>query len=210
MEYKFNPEQKFTEQWFDAIIPMWDKAFKIDSINFTKIKNVLEIGCYEGRATSYLCSEHLLDGTNYDVVDTFGGSLEEDGMSGTAERLKESDFIFNNFNHNISFYPKVNFEIYRGYSHNLLPKLNKDNKKYDFIYIDASHRADDTFVDAYYAHKMLNKDGILIFDDFAWKDPTDSHPVVSPELGIRQFFTMYKESYNVVFTGYQVAAQKTT
>ena len=65
MSFKYNPKQKFTEEWFDMMIPSWEKLFT-DVLVPSKIKNVLEIGCYEGRATSYICSEFLLDGTNYD------------------------------------------------------------------------------------------------------------------------------------------------
>ncbi len=205
MEFIYNKKQKFTEEWFDAMIPSWDKLFTEANFN---IKNVLEIGCYEGRATSFVCENFLEDGVNYEIVDTFGGTLDESGMSGTAERLKEDDFIFNNFKHNISFYPNINFKINRGYSQYILPKLEKEGNKYDFIYVDASHRADDTFIDAYYANKMLNKNGLIIFDDFGWKDPKETHVVSSPELGVRQFFTMYNNLYKVVINGYQIGAIK--
>lgn len=205
MEFEYNKNQKFTEKWFDMMIPSWDKLFTQSDFN---IKNVLEVGCYEGRATSFVCEKFLKDNVNYEVVDSFEGTLEESGMTGTAERLKEDDFIFNNFKHNISFYPNINFKINRGYSQYILPELEKAGNKYDFIYIDASHRADDTFIDAYYAHKMLNKNGLIIFDDFGWKDPNQPHPVSSPELGVRQFFTMYDDSYKAVISGYQLGAIK--
>ena len=124
------------------------------------------------------------------------------------KRLLEDDFIYNNFLHNISFYPDINFKINRGFSQYILPELEKKGKKYDFIYVDASHRADDTFMDAYYAHKMLNSKGLLIFDDFGWKDPTQPHPVNSPQLGIEAFFAMYNNLYDVILQGYQIAAIK--
>ncbi len=63
-------------------------------------------------------------------------------------------------------------------------------------------------MDAYYAHKMLNPKGVLIFDDFGWKDPNQPHPVNSPELGIQLFFNMYENLYNIILQGYQIAAIK--
>ena len=205
--FEYNESQKYTEKWFDGMIPMWEKVFTLKKPS-SEINNVLEIGCYEGRATSFVCEKFLSKGTKYDIVDTFGGSLEESGMSGTADRLEEDDFIYNNFKHNISFYPDIDFNIYREYSQHALPKLEKEGKKYDFIYVDASHRADDTFVDAYYAHKMLNPKGLLIFDDYGWKDPHQPHPVNCPELGIKLFFTMYENLYKMVAQGYQIIAIK--
>lgn len=205
--FEYNTKQKYTEKWFDGMIPSWENIFTTH-VSPADIKNVLEIGCYEGRATSFICENHLQKGTNYDIVDTFGGSLEESGMKGTAERLATDDFIYNNFKHNISFYPDINFNINRGYSQYILPELEKKGKKYDFIYVDASHRADDTFMDAYYSHKMLNPGGLLIFDDFGWKDPHQPHPVNSPELGVRMFFSMYDTLYTPIMQGYQIAAIK--
>ena len=205
--FEYNKNQNFTESWFDAMIPLWEKLFS-QHVAPIGIKNVLEIGCYEGRATSFLCENYLQKGTNYDVVDTFGGSLEETGMSGTAERLDKNDFIYNNFKHNISFYPDINFNTYRGFSQYILPELEKKGNKYDLIYIDASHRADDTFMDAYYAHKMLNSKGLIIFDDFGWKDPNQPHIVNSPELGIKTFYSMYENLYDVIHAGYQVMSIK--
>ncbi len=206
--FKYEKKQKFKEKWFDGMIPMWEQIFT-QHVAPIGIKNVLEIGCYEGRATSFVCENYLYEDTNYDVVDTFEGSLNETGMVGAVEEFKTNqNFILNNFKHNISFYPNINFNINKGYSQYLLPELEKKGKKYDFIYIDASHRADDTFMDAYYAHKMLNSKGLLIFDDFGWKDPNQPHIVNSPQLGIEVFFTMYGDLYNVVIKGYQVAAIK--
>ena len=205
--FEYNKEQLYTEKWFDEMIPMWDNVFT-QHIAPISIKNVLEIGCYEGRATSYVCEKHLQKGTNYDIVDTFEGSLEESGMGGTAKRLLENDFIYDNFIHNISFYPDINFNINRGYSQYLLPELEKKRKNYDFIYIDASHKADDTFIDAYYSHKMLNSKGLLIFDDYQWKDPNQPHVLDSPQFGVETFFTLYNDFYDVIYSGYQVAAIK--
>lgn len=202
----YSEKYKFTEEWFDPMIPAWEQVF--EQYEKEKIKNVLEVGCYEGRATIFLCEQILQKGVNYDIVDTFGGTLEESGMEGTAERLLTDNFIENNFQHNISFHPEINFNINKGYSQHILPTLVKQNKQYDFIYVDASHRADDTFVDAYYAHKMLKPGGLIIFDDFGWKDPNAPHIVSSPELGIRMFFSMYDNLYTPIMQGYQIGAIK--
>jgi len=207
MNYKYNEKYKFTETWFDIAIPGWEQLLPPMK---GEIKNVLEVGCYEGRATVWLCENILNDDSieyNYDIVDTFGGSLNESGMSGTKERLEEDNFIENNFNHNISFFPNVNFNINKGFSQEILPRW-KYGEKYDLIYIDASHRADDTLVDGYYSHRMLKKGGIIIFDDYGWKDPNNLHIINSPQLGIDVFYNMYSENYNMILRGYQVGFQK--
>ena len=115
MKYEYSEDYKFTEKWFDPMIPNWDKLFG-SYLQQNQIKDVLEVGCYEGRATMYLLSEHLEDDVNYEVVDTFGGSIEESGMSGTAERLTTSDFIYENFVHNTSLHRDITLSIHRASS----------------------------------------------------------------------------------------------
>ena len=73
--FEYSSKYKFTEEWFDHMIPTWEQVF--ENYDKEKIKNVLEIGCYEGRATIFLCEQVLQKGVNYDIVDTFGGTLEE-------------------------------------------------------------------------------------------------------------------------------------
>ena len=205
--FTYDKKYKFNETWFDAFIPLWDKVF--EALGSNQIQNVLEVGCYEGRATIYLCEKVLNKGTNYDIVDTFGGSPEESGMKDTMDRFEsDPNYLYNTFTHNISFHPEVNFNINRGYSQQMLPQLVAQGKKYDFIYIDASHKADDTLVDAYFAHQMINEGGILIFDDYGWKDPNQPSPIDSPEMGINIFTQFYGNQYQLVYKGYQVVLQK--
>jgi predicted O-methyltransferase YrrM len=204
--FTYSDKYKFTESWFDPMIHLWEQIFK----EFQNIESILEIGCYEGRATVWLCENVLTDRSKnyqYDIVDTFGGSLNESGMQGTKDRLATDNFIENNFNHNISFFPYINFKIHKGFSQKILPGFEV-KETYDFIYIDASHRADDTFVDAYFAQKLLKPGGILIFDDFAWKDPSNLHPSNSPQLGVEIFNAMYDETYELIHHGYQAVFLK--
>jgi len=202
----FNERYRFNEEWFDIAIPIWTEVFKNTDRN---IKDVLEIGCYEGRATVWLCENVLTEmGGTYDVIDTFEGSTSETGMVHEKDRQAQGlSTIEKNFKHNISFFPNIDFTIYKGFSQKTLPQLSEE-KKYDLVYIDASHRADDTLVDAYFAHKLLRPGGILIFDDFGWKDLKDMSPINSPELGIRMFMSLYANQYDVLFEGYQVGLIK--
>ena len=206
-KYIYDNRYKFNEQWFDHNIPLWNQFFS--QVN-PLTDNVLEVGCYEGRATIYLCNEVLSPGSNYYVVDTFAGSEEEDGMKGTVDRLKnDASIIEDNFLHNISFHKEINFNVNKGESQLILPEMYyKSSPKFDLIFIDASHRSDDTFVDAYYANKMLKKGGTIIFDDFKWKNPSDPKVVSSPEFGIRSFSTLYEQDYEILHMGYQVILRK--
>ena len=61
MELKINNhDYKFSKPWFDAIKPGWDQIFEWYSKEFS-IDTVLEIGCFEGKATTYMCEKWLKD-----------------------------------------------------------------------------------------------------------------------------------------------------
>lgn len=50
-------------------------------------------------------------------------------------------------------------------SHVALPKLLSEGRKFDFIFIDADHKFDGVFLDWYYADLLLERNGLIVFDD---------------------------------------------
>jgi Methyltransferase domain len=44
-----------------------------------------------------------------------------------------------------------------------------EKKKFDLIYIDGSHYRDDVLLDAFMSWKLLNENGVIIFDDYVWR-----------------------------------------
>jgi predicted O-methyltransferase YrrM len=209
MELKTN-DYKFTKPWFKSMEKSWDGLFKwyIEEQK-NEIKSVLEIGCFEGMASTYMCENWLKDGTHYHIIDTFGGSENETGHQDLIKQINDGDdFIYNNFKHNTSFFPNIGWKVERETSQHMLPLLEREGYMFDFIYVDASHQADDTFVDAYWSHKMLKPNGIIIMDDFGWKEEGRDKPIDSPEFGIRAFLTLYQDEYALLAQGYQIALLK--
>ncbi len=90
--------KQFTTDWFSNNIPNWDIVLQ-DHKNQPNL-NFLEIGCWEGRATCWLLENILTDSTSkITVVDTFGGSPEEDGMNGL-----DFENVYSRFKHNTKEY----------------------------------------------------------------------------------------------------------
>ncbi|KAJ4472008.1 glycosyltransferase family 8 protein [Lentinula aciculospora] len=81
---------------------------------------------------------------------------------------------------------------------------------FDWIYIDGSHEADDTFLDGELAWRLARKGAIVIFDDYYWdKEPEESRH--HPKRGIDSFLDLHREEYIKLTESkhYQVVLQKT-
>ena len=193
-------EKNFTSDWFSHNIPVWDQI--LSPLKGKTNLKFLEIGCWEGRATCWLLENILTDkSSTITVVDTFGGSPEETGM-------KDLDFtnVLSRFKHNTSDY-RDQIIIHQGYSSIVLKQLPLE-QQFDFVYIDASHTAYGTLEDAILTHPLIKSGGIVIFDDYLWKDPNRLSPTDSPELGIDCFYNVYSDFYTVILKNYQVGLIK--
>ena len=201
-------EPIYSVDWFSNNIPIWDQVFNLTELKGKDNLTFIEIGCFEGRATNHML-DNILTGKNCElhVVDTFGGSTNEIGMTGIDSELTDiTKDLFNKFSNNISKH-KDKVVIHKGFSGDILKK-DFQNDMFDFIYIDGSHTAYDVLQDAILAHPLLKSGGVIIFDDFGWKDPTNLHPTNSPELGITCFYKNYELFYNVLFSSYQIGLIK--
>jgi len=192
--------KQFTTDWFSHNIPNW--TYVLEPFKNKPNLNFLEIGCWEGRATCWLLENILIDkSSKITVVDTFGGSPEETGM----KELNLTE-ILTRFKHNTSIY-QDQITINQGYSSTILKQIPSE-PQFDFAYIDASHTAYGTLEDAVLTHPLIKPGGIIIFDDYLWKDPNRISPTDSPELGIDCFYNTYADFYEVIFSEYQVGLLK--
>jgi hypothetical protein len=193
-------KKQFTTDWFSNNISLWD--ITLQEFKNKPNLNFLEVGCWEGRATCWLLDNILTDeSSKITVVDTFEGSPEEDGMGGL-----DFENVFSRFKHNIQEHnDKVT--IHNGYSSHMLKQLGNE-PLFDFAYIDASHTAYGTLEDAILTHPLIKSGGIIIFDDYGWKDPNRQSPTDSPELGIDCFANVYSDFYETIYVGYQVFLKK--
>lgn len=78
------------------------------------------------------------------------------------------------------------FQFYEDYSAFVLPELDKDGSRFDFIYVDGSHIFEDVFVDLYFSARLLKPKGIILFDDC-----TDKH--------VHKVMRFVRTNYNSIF-----------
>ena len=202
-------DYKFTKDWFSWAPPVWQHLIPM----LPERKKFLEIGAFEGRATTWIVENMMEDGGEIVCIDTWAGGEEHVNgeMSGAEERF------VNNVHYILSEkHPTRAVNSFKGTSTYHLARLIEDNDNpyrklpkvfFDFIYIDGSHIAKDVLTDACMAWPLLKKDGILVFDDYLWGDM--SRPNHVPKPAIDAFVNIFIEELKIVHTGYQFVVRKT-
>ncbi len=157
--------------------------------------NTLEVGSYEGRSSVFLLK--TLNNINLTCVDTFEPFHELQEKNN--EKLTK---IYENFLKNISDYSeRVNVEKKKSDIF-----FSNNTKKFKLIFIDGSHEFNDVKNDASEAFKILEKGGIIIFDDFLWHHKQS--PKLSITYAILKFLDENKSKLKIIYVNYQLMIQK--
>jgi len=178
----------FSEDWFTENIPVW-----LEVLHPFKGKpdlNYLEIGVFEGRSAIWMLENILTHpSSRLTGIDTF--------PKGTDWKEK----YLSNLNISGSAHKATTIE---GYSQTELRKLPLNS--FDIIYIDGCHSADCVLSDGVLSFELLKTGGLLIFDDYRWK--IDCPEELRPKIAVDAFITSYRNSIEVVHSGYQVFIRK--
>lgn len=192
----------FTEDWFSNNVEKWSKYLKPLK---GKALNVLEIGCFEGRATKWLLENILKhEDSKITVIDTFSGSIEH-RCGNFSHDFSNTEAIFD-FNVWMPYRDRV-IKI-KNNSFNALIAFNRDyvNKTYDFVYIDGSHVAKDVLSDALLVWPMVKKGGIIIFDDYGWDNYKEKR--MNPRMAVDMFIQLFGDEIEIIDIDYQAIIRK--
>ncbi len=181
-EQKIN-KKNFSNKWFL-------NNFYIFNYFLPKDKNAkfdyLEIGCFEGLSSLYVLSK-------YNAVNAFLIDVWDMPNPNSKTLSNNFDKVEKAFDENLSDYT---FTKVKDDSVISMRKLLKEDKSFDFIYIDGSHNGEDILSDAIEAFKILKKDGLIFFDDFLQYDK--SRDLQSYE-GIEKFLTLYSNFLKIEY-----------
>ena len=189
---------KFTQDWFSHNVPMFEHCMS----KLETRKEFLEVGCFEGRATCWLLQNGLDDDGVITCIDTFSGG-EEHAQYGLDFRTTRALFEANTQEakketQTVAVVPDTS---YYGLSSCVVSE-----KQFDFIYIDGSHTAPDVLTDACIAFGMLKKGGIMLFDDYLWKDVNGV--LHRPKIAVDAFVNIFSDQCEVMAVGYQQGIRK--
>ena len=84
--------------------------------------------------------------------------------------------------------------------------------EFDIIYIDGAHAKNSVFNDAKESFKVLNKNGILIFDDmlYDYKNNNDKNKYIESDFvigGILLFLSNFRKT-EILYAGHQLIVRK--
>ena len=187
------------------IVPEYPNWFESQRYNFENYLQefkgkpdlkFLQLGVYTGDASEWLLTNILTDSSSSLLdVDTWEGSDEVEHKSISFSKMYEF------YKKRMEPYPNI-----RSVRNNTKNFLRSNKTIYDFIYIDASHTADDVASDAEYSWELLKRGGILAFDDYMWGQ--DMKPELTPRPAIDNFLEFHKGEYDILTKDYQVWIRK--
>jgi predicted O-methyltransferase YrrM len=185
---------EFTEDWFSNHMPAWNKIIKD-----LRPRRILEIGSYEGRATTYLIRTCTSFGPlHITCVDTWDGSVDLPSarMAGVERR----------FDRNVSEAVRlaeasVDFMKRKQDSTQAMSGFVAEGREpFDLIYVDGSHTAPDVLTDAVLAFRLLRVGGVMVFDDYLWsmEAPLYVDPLNMPKPAIDAFTMIFMRKARVL------------
>ena len=176
-------EKNFSNKWF---------LNNFDIFNFFLPKDkkskfeYLEVGCFEGLSSFFVLSEYKA--VNAILLDIW------DMPNPNSKTLSNNfNLVEKAFDENLSGF---NFIKIKDDSVIAMRKLFKQEKSFDFIYIDGSHNGEDILSDAIEAFKILKKDGLIFFDDFLQHD---KNRALQSYEGIENFLTLYSNYLKIEY-----------
>ena len=137
---------------FSGNIYHWSRLFPRYNLH---PKNILEIGSFRGDSSRFLI-EYFGD-AQLTCVDTWTGSPELDHLN-----FKDVEEEFDSFQQKY----RSRVQKIKGTSNSF---FSHQDAKFDLIYVDGSHFADDVAIDLINSWAVLEVGGIMICDDYIWQ-----------------------------------------
>jgi predicted O-methyltransferase YrrM len=179
----------FTSDWFSALGAVWRDIFRSQSWDSSKPKTIVELGCFEGRATLWILENLLMNpASRLHCVDVFPDDDKPETYGARHRR-------------NVRTSPRANMVTRHAvYSYDFLLDFVHKGGKADFIYIDASHRSPEVLEDLILAFQALNVGGVIICDDYLGgaPDPKSEGILSTPKMAIDVFTTLFRDRLQIL------------
>lgn len=180
---------------------LWNSEFIKNTQHLKgKINLALEIGCFEGLTSNYICDQLLVKGED-PPNPTLGRLICVDPLEDRyllhADKATNDMFIgqYDRFIHNTK---DQGIELLRKQSSQCWEYLSQ--YLFDFIYIDGDHTEQVVYADGVNALRVLRPGGSILFDDYQWSEGTKK--------GINRFLHDKVKEIDVQLIDYQALVTK--
>lgn len=178
---------------------LWNSEFIKTTQGLGPFRFALEIGCFEGLTSNYIC-DHLLGKSDDSrhrgrmicidpLTDEYLPNYDKATNSlfiGQYER-----FVKNTIGQPIQLIRKKSVDAYE----------DLKDFRFDFIYVDGDHTEAGVYLDGMRCWEILLEGGYLLFDDYkGYLDLTT--------FGINKFLAKHVNQYQVISSGYQLLIRK--
>jgi len=180
LHQKYLETKRTSTDYFSINAYYWDL---IISKNFKEF-SYLEIGSWEGNSASYILKNFKTKKVFcVDVWDTNNDSPKQE------ERNRFESFIFNlkKFKERFSFFKGTSDKFFKN-----------NSQKFDVIYIDGWHEANQVYKDINNSWDYLNVNGIIICDDYFYGDIKNNLVNNLPANAINKFIFENKNKLKVI------------
>ena len=175
--------QTYTHDWWGPKIHVAEKVFHSD------IVDVLEVGCFEGRATCWFLEQSPK--VRVTCIDDFRGELHA-----VCSKNARTQFLQNTqeFGDRVTLIEESTWNAW----HTLKPE------SFDFVFVDAGHTPFDVLHDAVQAYRVTRSGGFIMLDDYLWGFEGEPRP----KCAIDAFLTCFYGKLKIHWKEYVVVVQK--
>lgn len=170
---------------------LWNNEFIKNTKGLGKFDLALEIGCFEGITTNYICDNLLNENGRIICVDPLIDGIYLEGH--------KDNFIFEGqyekFINNTKDQP---VELQRKTSQEAFSALKE--YRFGLIYVDGDHTENAVYRDGVAYFTLLRVGGIMVFDDYGQAEET--------KLGIDRFLKEHEGKVEILVRDYQVVIKK--
>ena len=172
--------KKTTTDYFSINAYYWSTILNKNLNNFS----YLEIGSWEGNSALYILKNFMTKKVVcVDIWDLYDDNYKE-------EHLKR----FENFKYNLKEFEKK-FSFFKNTSDKFF-EINRE--KFDLIYIDGSHEAQQVYKDISNSWACLNHNGIIVCDDYFYGNIYSNTNQDVPALSINRFLRENKDMIQII------------
>ena len=185
----------YSNNYTDRNTKNWLKVTE-NLINKPNVK-MLELGTYEARSSKFFI-DNILTGKNSELVTV---DFKPDITEYSQSNINKMEKYYPNFK-----FIKADFKVFLAEEVSL-------NKKYDIIYQDGGKLLLTTMYQLICCFYLLNSGGILIIDDYEWKNKNVNkndklNNNKGPKEAIDIFYNFVKNDVTILHKGYQLILKK--